>query len=454
MRILSFNVNGIRAGLARRGEPISELLANLRADIVCFQETKLTRADVNNLRRIGSAEGWEAFYSFCTLRGAYSGTATYCRSAATQPVSAEEGLAGTIPLRSSPASPAAARLGFSSDDPFWSKFTEDELTAIDQQGRCVITDHGAFVLFNLYAPAVTDVLSPRFPYKMHLYEVLKHRADVLLASGRSVVIAGDFNIAPKPIDHCDWHKSSAARQAHFYDNRPDREWFLKLLQEGGGPFLDTYRAFHPPDEHYAYTVWNQATNARKSGNRGSRVDFILVAEPSALEAAQPQDGDAPVQQPADAVIWAGGTVTAAGIDSDFQGSDHCPTWMDVELPQELPQGHATPAMALQHHTAGQKNKLTAWLQTGSKKPLSGPLWRSCYDLAPLDISCAHAGFEGAATTSANSLSGTRAVEKLPVEFHTACTCQAGAYRTDMVCWISMRCRVVGAPNFVPWEWAQ
>ena len=132
-------------------------------------------------------------------------------------------------------------------------------------------------------------------------QVLKHRADVLLASGRSVVIAGDFNIAPKPIDHCDWHKSSAARQAHFYDNRPDREWFLKLLQEGGGPFLDTYRAFHPPDEHYAYTVWNQATNARKSGNRGSRVDFILVAEPSALEAAQPQDGDAPVQQPADAV---------------------------------------------------------------------------------------------------------------------------------------------------------
>ena len=94
------------------------------------------------------------------------------------------------------------------------------------------------------------------------------------------MIAGDFNIAPKPIDHCDWHKSSAARQAHFYDDRPDREWFLKLLQEGGGPFVDSYRAFHPPDQHYAYTVWNQATNARKSGNRGSRVDFILVAEPS------------------------------------------------------------------------------------------------------------------------------------------------------------------------------
>lgn len=116
-----------------------------------------------------------------------------------------------------------------------------------------------------------------------LSQVLKHRAEVLLAEGRSVVIAGDFNIAPKPIDHCDWHKSSAARQAHFYDDRPDRDWFLKLLQEGGGHFVDSFRAFHPADQHYAYTVWNQATNARKSGNRGSRVDFILFAEPPIKE---------------------------------------------------------------------------------------------------------------------------------------------------------------------------
>lgn len=51
------------------------------------------------------------------------------------------------------------------------RYSEQELALIDQQGRCVITDHTAFVLFNLYAPAVTDVMSPRFPYKMHLYEV-------------------------------------------------------------------------------------------------------------------------------------------------------------------------------------------------------------------------------------------------------------------------------------------
>lgn len=45
-------------------------------------------------------------------------------------------------------------------------------------------------------------------------------------------------------------------------------------------------------------------------------------------------------------------MTAAGIDSAFEGSDHCPIWMDVELSQELPQGHPIPAMALQHHASG------------------------------------------------------------------------------------------------------
>ena len=51
------------------------------------------------------------------------------------------------------------------------RYSREELEMIDQQGRCVITDHGAFVIFNLYAPAVTDINSPRFSYKMHLYEV-------------------------------------------------------------------------------------------------------------------------------------------------------------------------------------------------------------------------------------------------------------------------------------------
>ena len=42
---------------------------------------------------------------------------------------------------------------------------------IDNQGRCVITDHGAFVLFNCYGPAVTNITNDRFAFKMQFYEV-------------------------------------------------------------------------------------------------------------------------------------------------------------------------------------------------------------------------------------------------------------------------------------------
>ena len=53
------------------------------------------------------------------------------------------------------------------------RFTQDELLAIDLEGRCVITDHGAFILFNLYGPAITSEESAeeRFAYKLRLYQV-------------------------------------------------------------------------------------------------------------------------------------------------------------------------------------------------------------------------------------------------------------------------------------------
>lgn len=53
------------------------------------------------------------------------------------------------------------------------RFTQEELLAIDLEGRCVITDHEAFILFNLYGPAITseESAADRFAYKMQLYQV-------------------------------------------------------------------------------------------------------------------------------------------------------------------------------------------------------------------------------------------------------------------------------------------
>ena len=61
-------------------------------------------------------------------------------------------------------------------------------------------------------------------------------------------------------------------------------------------------------------------------------------------------------------------MTAAGIDSDFEGSDHCPIWIDLEVPHSS-QGHPVPAMALQHHSTGK----IAMLHSHTQAPLPTPL---------------------------------------------------------------------------------
>lgn len=58
------------------------------------------------------------------------------------------------------------------------RYKREELEMIDNQGRCVITDHGAFCLFNVYGPAVTNELSERFAFKMRFYQVNKSRQAV------------------------------------------------------------------------------------------------------------------------------------------------------------------------------------------------------------------------------------------------------------------------------------
>ena len=72
-------------------------------------------------------------------------------------------------------------------------------------------------------------------------QVLKHRMEVALQAGRNVVLAGDLNIAPYPIDHCDLVRASRAQQEAMLTGRPDRAWFRNALQTAEGPFVDLFR---------------------------------------------------------------------------------------------------------------------------------------------------------------------------------------------------------------------
>jgi exonuclease III len=115
LTILNWNINGLRS-ISMRANPLPGLFAQYGADIVCFQETKISSwEDVS--REHAFVPGYEAFFSFSRARKGWSGVATYVREGCT--VSAREDL----------------------DDP-----------ALDGEGRIILTDHGKFCLANVYFP--------------------------------------------------------------------------------------------------------------------------------------------------------------------------------------------------------------------------------------------------------------------------------------------------------------
>ncbi|KAJ0405836.1 hypothetical protein ATCC90586_001699 [Pythium insidiosum] len=175
IRLLTWNVNGLRAILQReKKRGLCEFLEELDADIVCVQETKMTRAELEE--ELARPRGFDAFYSFCRVRSGYSGVATFCRSAVVPTVAAEEGLTGQWPVDD-----AIGHLG-----DIHTAIPAKELAELDSEGRCVITDHGAFVLFNVYCPALRS--SERLEYKMAFHELLEDRVKALRRAGRRVIV--------------------------------------------------------------------------------------------------------------------------------------------------------------------------------------------------------------------------------------------------------------------------
>jgi Endonuclease/Exonuclease/phosphatase family len=224
-------------------------------------------------------------------------------------------------------------------------------------------------------------------YKMSMLECAGARMAQLRRQGRHVVIAGDFNISPEPIDHCD-------PSPDFFLHRPDRRWMRTLLcpapaakpacgsassvtagmqrdsgakdaagTESLGSFVDTFRVRHR-GRRGAYTCWNTASGARNN-NWGTRIDLILVADPCYTLDCDRSAPEHPLCSPAQADAeaargavadgyacaapckWSWHKATmAADISADVRGSDHAPAWLDVDESQLHHCGAPAPAAPL------------------------------------------------------------------------------------------------------------
>lgn len=350
MRIVTYNINGLRPRVAQFGS-LLKLLDSLHADIICFQETKLSRHDLT--ADVLIADGYECFFS-CTRtsekgRVSYSGVATFCRvesafssNEVALPVAAEEGFTGV--LESSKGSRSGGEIR-SERFVGLEEFTKDELLKIDSEGRCVVTDHGHFVLFNIYGPRAVSDDTERVQFKQTFFKILQKRWEFLLRQGKRVCVVGDLNIAPSVVDSCNPKPD--------FDKNEFRKWFRSLLVENGGSFYDVFRSKHP-ERREAYTHWSQSTGAEEF-NYGSRIDHILIAGSCIHEDKGQQDHgvfnchvkecdimvDFKRWRPGNSPRWKGGR------NIKLEGSDHVPVYMSmVEFPDVLQ--HSTPSLSARY----------------------------------------------------------------------------------------------------------
>lgn len=240
MRIVCWNVNGLYVTLkdaASRYTSASHYFSHtLNADIVCFQEAKIQEERLE--KWMACVEGYDSHWAFSQEKKGYSGVVTYVKGELT------------------PLDAKADWLGDST-----SSSSED----LCNEGRLMCTDHGSFVLLNVYVPNAggDDEGRPRLDFKLRYLKALEQTCDELVRSGKHVVIVGDFNIAHKDIDvHPRWKVEECY-------SLEEREWIDGFLSK----YVDLYRHFHP-DEKDVYSVWNQKTEARIH-NEGLRIDYAI-----------------------------------------------------------------------------------------------------------------------------------------------------------------------------------
>ncbi|TXG70392.1 hypothetical protein EZV62_005327 [Acer yangbiense] len=235
MKLLSWNVNGLRALLKLEGFSALQLAQREDFDVLCLQETKLQASmlekDVESIRE-SLIDGYESSFWTCSVsKLGYSGTAIISR-----------------------VKPLSVTYGLGIADP-------------DSEGRVVTAEFDSFYLINCYVPNSGDGLR-RLPYRIAEWDISLSSYMKELEKKKPVILTGDLNCAHQEIDI--YNPAGNRRSAGFTDE--ERQSFgTNFLSQG---FVDTFRAQHP--DVVGYTYWAYRQGARKT-NRGWRLDYFLVS---------------------------------------------------------------------------------------------------------------------------------------------------------------------------------
>lgn len=222
MKLISWNVNGLRACLKKGFE---DVFHTFDADLFCLQETKLQAGQVEL-----DFSGYHMYWNYAQRKG-YSGTAVFSKR---EPLSVQYGLG--IPEH-------------------------------DTEGRLITLEFEEFYFVCCYTPNAQNELK-RIDYRMAWEDELRTYLQAL-DQKKPVIYTGDLNVAHTEIDL----KNPKSNRGNPGFSDQEREKMTTLLSSG---FTDTFRYLYP-DRTGAYSWWSYRFNARKN-NAGWRIDYFIVSD--------------------------------------------------------------------------------------------------------------------------------------------------------------------------------
>lgn len=227
MKLISWNVNGLRAVV---GKNFREVFEALDADFFCLQETKMQEGQLDL-----DFPGYYSYWCYAEKKG-YSGTAIYTKHV---PLSVTTGMG---------------------------------IEEHDHEGRIVTLEMEQFYLVCVYTPnsqsaEVKGDLPKRLGYRMEWEDAFREYL-LALDAKKPVIVCGDMNVAHQEIDLK--NPKTNHLNAGFTDQ--EREKMTQLLESG---FTDTFRHFYPTLENQ-YSWWSYRMGARAK-NIGWRIDYFLVS---------------------------------------------------------------------------------------------------------------------------------------------------------------------------------
>ncbi|MCB4806988.1 exodeoxyribonuclease III [Tamlana sp. 62-3] len=225
MKIISYNVNGIRAAL---NKGFITWLEAANPDVICIQEIKALKEQLD--LEVFTNAGYKYQYWFSAQKKGYSGVAILSKI---EPKHVEYGTG---------------------------------IESMDFEGRNLRADFDDCSVMSLYLPSGTN--SARLSHKFEYMDMFQDYINNLKQSLPNLIICGDYNICHEEIDI---HNPKMKGVSGFLPE--EREWLGNFIDSG---FIDSYRYLNPEKQEFSW--WSYRANAR-ANNKGWRLDYAMVSQP-------------------------------------------------------------------------------------------------------------------------------------------------------------------------------